>query len=150
MVIEVEIIAKAVSIVLDKYRKDKEAGKPLTIQNTITDFSYTEIDSGETTKTEFDTNIPDVIFENPTKRDILVKEITIIPDASFKSEGMIEIYINDEIIFRNKKAGNFAYITQSEVLFGRGKKIKSNSSINIFLKTVKSKVGIAAQVTFGD
>ncbi len=149
--IEEVAITKIAELVFEKYRKLKETPSIQLVQFPTNNLSYTELDSATSNNEEFDKDNPNLQFESPYKKTCLVKEASIIPDDSFKTKGMVEIYIGDEIIFRNKHAGNFAKIPQSEIILGRGKKIKPNESVKAFLKSSDgSPVGIALQVTFGD
>ncbi len=146
-------IAKAFDLAFEKYKKDKESENPKTqlVKFPLVDFSYTELDDETTTQKEFNKDEPNLVFDNPYKRTCLVKEISIIPDDNFKTKGMIEIYIGDEIFFRNKKFGNFKHISESLTSIMGGKKINPNNSITMYLKSSDgAKVGITAQVTFGE
>jgi len=146
-------LTKIANIVFEKYQKlkDQDKNKITLVEFPTTNFSYTELDDATTNKEEFDKDNPDLKITNPYKKTCLVKEILIVPDDSFKTNGMIEVYIGDEIIFRNKKVGNFSKVVQSEIKLKRGKTIKPNESVKAFLKGSDGvSVGIALEVTFGD
>ena len=151
MMLEEIAITKIADIVFEKYRKLKEIPKTQLVDFQTSDLSYYELDDATTTKQEFDKDNPNLEFKNPYKKTCLVKELLIVPNNSFKTKGMIEVYIDDEIIFKNKKAGNFANIPHSIINYKRGKKIKPNESVKVFLKSNDGvSVGIALQVGFGD
>lgn len=144
-------IAKIADVVLDKYKKIKEDSKQNVIVTTHeTDkFSLTELDDAVTTQKEFDKDNPNLEFENPYKKPCKVKTISIVPDDEFKTKGMIEVYIGDEIFFRNKNFGNFRKIDASVIPLDGGEIIKVNEAIRVFIKSSdESSVGVAVQVTF--
>lgn len=154
MVIEELVITKIVDAIFEKYRKIKdELKETISIFQFPTDnFVHFELDDETTTSTEFDHDTANMEFENPFKRKTLIKGISIVPDDNFKSNGLVEIYIDDEIIYHNKKAGNFANISQSKIELSRGKPIKAGKSVKVFLKTDDESVtvGLAVEVYFGD
>ena len=144
-------ITKIADIVFEKYRKLKETPSTQLIQFPATDLSYTELDDATTAKQEFDKDHPDLTFENPYKKTCLIKSISITPDDTFKAKGTVEIFIDDEIIYRNKKAGNFKKLSDLQINLNRGKPINPNESIRAYLKSSDgSTVGLAVQVTFGE
>lgn len=151
--LEEVIITKMADVIFEKYRKlqEERERKVSLVEFPTTSISHTELDDATTDKKEFDKDHPDLSFENPYKKTCLVKEISLIPDDTFKSNGRVEIYIGEELVFRNKKFGNFKNISQSEIILGRGKSIKPNESVNVFLESGNgSVVGLAVQVTFGN
>jgi len=102
-------------------------------------------------KTEFDKDKPDISFKNPYKKPCRVKQVSLIPDGSFKEKGMVEIYIGDELFFKNKKFGSFANVSDSTIpLFG-GEILKSGESVSVFIKSEDgAMVSLAVQVAFGE
>ena len=150
--IEEIAITKIADVLFEKYRKLKETPSTQLVEFPVTDLSYTELDDATTTKQEFDKEHPDILFENPYKKTCLVKSMSLIPGDTFKTKGTVEIFIDDEIIYKNKKAGNFKKLSNSQINLGsRGKPIKPNESVKAYLKSSDgTNVGLTVQVTFGD
>ena len=146
-------ITKIADLMFEKYRKHKEEQeeKITTVKFDDDRFTYTELDSTTTINKEIDKDKPDLSFENPYKKPCKVKSISISPDESFKTNGMVEIYIGDELFFRNKKFGNFENVAQSVIVLNGGESLKTNESVKIHLKSeTDDAVGLTAQVTFGE
>ncbi len=149
--LEEVVIGKIADVIFEKYRKLKEKEQITIVKFDDDKFSYTELDDSTTTKKEFDKDNPNLSFENPYKRNCKIKHISIIPDDSFQSKGMLEIYIGDELFFTNKKFANFANVSQSNIPLNNGALLKTNESIKIYLKSQDgTEIGLTAQVTFGE
>ena len=145
-------ITKIADILFQKYNKlqEEKQNKVTIIKLDTNKFTYTELDDGSTQNKEYDKDNPDLQFKNPYKRKCLIKCVSITPDVLFKTNGMLEIYIGDEIFFKSKKFGNFKKIDSDVIPLDGGELIKPNESVKIYLKSSDgAAVGVAAQITFG-
>ena len=150
--IEEIAITKIADVIFEKYRKlqDEKEDKTITVKFDNDKFPYVELDSNTTVNEEFNKDAPSLTFDNPHKKSCKVKEISFVPDGTFKTKGMIEIFIQDEIIYKNKNFGNFANVSQVTIPLNGGTLLKPNESVKIYLKSSDgASVGIAAQITFG-
>lgn len=150
--IDLETLSKVFDSALAKYSKLKEDNtKPILVEATITDYSYTEVDSVFSSNTEFDKNSPDIVVENPTKKPCLVKQVTLSPDIECKRHGMIEVYFDDELIFKNKKSTTFLLTSRANIILGRGKILKPDAKITVFMKSDDgTAIELAIMVHFGE
>ena len=116
-------------------------------------FHTSELDDVTTTKKDFPDNLEaNLEIKNPVKRDIVVKEITLLPDDNFKKNGIAQIFINNVRSFRSKKVGNFKNVQVLDIKIAEGKLLKRDESIKIFIKNDDdvTPINLTIQVTFGE
>jgi len=76
---------------------------------------------------------PDAEWINNRKQDVILKELSIIPNAAFKTKGLIQILVNDTVIMESTKAANFTDV--SEYVIKLDTIVKQNYGVKILAWT---------------
>lgn len=116
-------------------------------------FSFSQLKRAtSTSKTYPDDESPDIEIANPLDRDTSVKEISLVPDAGFKTNGIVRIFIDEVRVFKSDEAANFTDIADNSIKFNEGRRIKQKRSVKVFIKNDdgSTSISLAVQVTFGD
>ena len=146
----VDAVGNKIAEILKLNTAEKQA---VTVKLEPDSFTLTELDHVSTISKEYsDLLEPDLEFENPLKRDVIVTEFSILPDSNFKTHGTVKIYANDVILFKSKQAGNFENVNASVVKILQGKTIKPDSSVKVFIKNDDgtTPVKLTVQLTYGE
>lgn len=121
--------------------KDKLAElKPREIQKVqiVTEpytFSKTLVDRVSTTATARPDN-PQIKFANPVDRDVRIMSLTLIPDAAFKTKGLLLVKVNDTDVFEIDTAADLTdFSTVNVPLPNEGLELKRGKTIKIFVWT---------------
>lgn len=139
-----EFIVKELS---DKMQKAKDV---LLFKFSPSRISKTTLKRASATNTKW-SDTPALTFTNPFKKDIKIKEISMVGDASFLTMGMVKIMIDEEILFESLEAGNFTDMPiGSDIKIIEGKTIKRDKEISVYLKTSTTVINLAVQITLGD
>lgn len=113
-------------------------------------YSYTELGRATTTNISKQ-NDADLEFENPLDKEIVVKTVSIVPDSSFKTKGMMLIKVNGTTIFKNKAVADFTDVSESIVEILEGKTIDAKEKLEVFIWSPDAtSVSLTSQVTFGE
>ena len=153
--IEEVAIAKIADIVFEKYRKmkDESENKITTVRFQPEYFTKSIIDDTTTTKTEFDMNYPDLVFEMPySNSECFLRELSIIPDENFKTKGKVRIIVNDREIFETVKFGNLKNVLESLSIYRGGIPISKHTqhAVKIFIISEDATpVNLTVSVLFG-
>lgn len=116
-------------------------------------FTFTELKRATSTSSKFpDDDSPSIDIANPLDRDTSVKAISLAPDAGFKTNGIVRIFIDEVAVFKSDTVASFTDITDNTITFNEGKRIKQKRSVKIFIKNDdnSTSISLAAQVRFGD
>ena len=97
-------------------------------------FSYTKAHRVTTTATARPTKA-DISLKNPLDKDSKVYEISFIPDSTFKTKGIIEIHIDDALVFEHKAVADFTDLVDMKLKFRTGKRIKRGKKVEVFVWT---------------
>jgi len=97
-------------------------------------FSYTKAHRVTTTATVKPTT-PNISLKNPLDKDSKVYEISFLPDTSFKTKGIIEIYVDDAIVFEHNAVADFTDLVDLKIKFRTGKRIKRGKKVEVFVWT---------------
>ncbi len=116
------------------------------------DFSLTEI--GRVSSTNLGRpETPDLEFDNPRKIDSTITAISIIPDTTFQTEGMVIITVNKVPVFKNKAVADFTDVADALDTVLRGKKIRASDKVRVFIWNgtgTANAVALTVFVTFAE
>ncbi len=74
-------------------------------------FSFTETKRATTTSDKYpDKDKPDLEFKNPLDKTLKLREFSLVPNANFKTNGMVEIRIDESLVYRSSTVANFTDI----------------------------------------
>jgi len=76
---------------------------------------------------------PDAEWRNTRKDMVILKDISIVPNASFKTKGMIQILVNDSVVLDIPKAATLTDI--SEYVVKLDKVVRQDYSVKILTWT---------------
>lgn len=151
-----EIATLAVSKTLGAFEKQFEKLKMPEIQKVITvdkpaKFSLTEINRASTTANARPST-PNMEFSNPRDSESIIEQISVVPDANFRSEGMVEIQVNDAPVYRTKSVGAFIDTGDDTTVFKRGKLVNNGDTIKVFIwnGVDTDSVALTVKITFGE
>lgn len=114
--------------------KPKEIQKVQIVTEPYT-FSKTLLDRISTTATARPDN-PQIKFANPIDREVRIMSLTLIPDAAFKTKGLLLVKVNDSDIFEIDTAGDLTdFSTVNVPLPNEGLELRRNQTIKIFAWT---------------
>ncbi len=132
-------------------KSEKRETITIPLSKNADDFSYTELGRVSSTNQERQ-DTPDLEFENPRKIDSTVTSISIIPDATFSTEGMLIITINKVKVFSNKAVADFTDVNDALDKILRGKKIRASEKVRVFIwnGTASNAVALTVMVTFAE
>jgi len=155
MILTQAIASSLLGIFTDKIINKLDEVKPketqiVKIKNEPDGFSITILDDVNTTSQKWkNKDNADLEFENELSKESILKEISIVPDTSFKTKGKIMITVDDSVVFRNRKFTSFQNVLSSEIKIN--KTIQQDSKVKIFIiSSDGSSVSVSVQVTFGD
>lgn len=80
-------------------------------------------------------NNPQIKIEAPTDSDIRITSITLIPDASFKTKGILRLLINDVEELLTVAGDLTDYSTLNIPITNEGKELQRSKSIKLFAWT---------------
>lgn len=128
--------------------KPKEI-QTVTVKEDPDTYSITELDRATTTSKKWNNkDNPNLQFENVLEKISTVKEISITPDAIFKTKGMVIITIDDSEVFKSKSFSAFTNITDSTIQIN--KTIQQNSKVKVFIiSSDGTEIALTVQVTLG-
>ena len=144
-----EIMERIAGIIM----KSKKVPQLVRVIDIAVKFNQTFVKRGTTTSNKFDSESPVKEFLNPLDRDTMVKEISFVGNAGFRTNGILKITIDDVPVFESESAGDFTDATEGlSVPLRNGKLIRQNRSVKILLKNDDNatSVSVAVEVTFGD
>ncbi len=126
-------LTKKISENLELFKKEKDKPQGVKIiQEPIESISLKlkRVTSTSTTKP----NTPNIEFKNPLDEEIKVKTISLIPNSSFKTKGIVQVLIDDVEVFLNDAVADFADIASLNIeLSPQGKTIKRGKSVQVFI-----------------
>jgi hypothetical protein len=132
--------AAAVIALLTTIRDKLAELKPKEVQTVkiITDpyeFSKTVIDRISTTLTARPDK-PQIEIANPVDRDVRIMSMTLIPDAAFKTKGLLLLKNNDADVFEVNTGGDLTdFSTINVPLPNEGLELKRGKKIRLFTWT---------------
>lgn len=157
MVISEAIMGTFISKLGDKltslFDKNRGLTQIVRVKLNPNSFYLSEIDDVTTTSNVFpDILEPNMSFKNPVKRPIIIKEISLLSDNNFKTNGMVEVLANKALIFKSRKIGNFKNISAANVKIEEGKILNRDESVNIYIKNDDgiTSINLTVLVTFGE
>ena len=129
--------------------KPKDVQVVMVKQNPDT-YSITELDKKTTTNQKWtNKDFPIMEFENVLEKQGIIKEISLTPDANFKTKGKCIITVDDSEVFISKSFTSFEDIIDTTIPIN--KTIEQDSKVKIFMiSSDGTAVGLTAQATFGD
>ena len=154
------ILTQAIaSVMLGKFAdiitKKMDELKPKDIQtvqirNKPDGFSITLLDDVSTTSQKWkNKDNADLQFENELSKESILKEISVIPNNSFKTKGKMMITVDDSLVFQTKSFTAFGDGTESNIKIN--KTIQQDSKVKIFIISADgTSVSASIQVTFGE
>ncbi len=111
-------------------------------------FSFTETKRATTTSSKYpDKDKPNLEFKNPLDKILKIREFSIIPNSAFKTKGMVEIRINQSLIYRSSTVANLTDLVDHISRLVKGKRIKSTESVKVFIKNDDNSTSIGLTVT---
>lgn len=73
-------------------------------------------------------------IENPVDEDAVIKSISIVPNATFKSSGRLQILVNEVEVFSDDAVGDYTDVPVLDIaLPSEGKIIKRGKSVEFFV-----------------
>ena len=112
-------------------------------------FHQTTLKRGSATNTKWK-DTPAIVFTNPFKRDVSIKEYSMVGDAAFLTDGMVRIKVKESFLFRSDEVGNFTDIADgAEVKIIEGRTLKRDDEIEVFLRTNAGAINLSMQISLG-
>ena len=94
---------------------------------------------------------PDITFTNPKKTSVVIKEISLIPDDSFKERGIVKILADTFPVFENENAGDFTDVSELILDIPEGLILGRDKSVKVFfMSSDGTEVSLSVFVKFGD
>jgi len=94
----------------------------------------------------------DLLFEipNPFKQDVLITEIDLIPDANFKSIGILKIEANREEFYNSEVVGYFANVGTDVILIPDGLPLERDENVKFFANNNDdtTSISLSARIQF--
>ena len=142
-----EIMSKLGSVII----KGKQIPQLVRIINEPRKFRKTKVDRASSTATVFpDAENPDLEIKNPLDRNTMIKSISLIPDATMKTNGRVKIFVNEVLLLEDTAAADWTDIIDYQLDLEGGKEIDAGMSVTAFLLTNAGAVALTLVVTFGD
>ena len=132
-------------------KSEKRETITIPVSKNADNFSFTEIGRVKSTNSEKQ-ETPDLEFDNPRKIDSTVTAISLIPDSAFRTDGMLLITINKVKVFANKAVLDFTDVNSILKTILRGKKIRANDKVRVFIwnGSDTTEIALTVLVTFAE
>ena len=97
-------------------------------------FLYTKISRAQVSATTPpDQDSPSIEIENPLDDDCVIKEIAVIPDSDFKTNGRLKVYIDDAKCFEDEAVADWTNVSELKIPLENGKEIKQKRSVKFLI-----------------
>lgn len=129
--------------------KPKDVQVVIVKQNPNT-FSSTILEKGTTTNEKWQNkDFPILKIENSLAEASKIEEITLIPNANFKTKGKVIITVDDSEVFQSKGFNAFENVIDTKLKIN--KTINQDSKVKLFMiSSDGSAVAMTMQVQFGE
>lgn len=152
------VTMKLVSEIIDKLRPLLQMGKKIpqivTIRADPDLFTFTEMGRATTTSKTYDLEsaTTTITITNPLDRDTTVKEISLVPNANFKTNGIVAVHVDERKVLNQKAVADWTDLSELIIKFNQGKRIRQKRDLKIAIKNddASTSVSLTAVVTFGD
>jgi len=136
--------------IIDNANENQKKIQTVKVIQNANEFSNSLLSFAETSSQEWRIGQkPDLEFKNILEKEkTVVKEISMFPDANFKTKGSCIVTIDDSEVFQSQKVGSF---NLNEVVIPINKTINHKSQIKFFIiSSDGSIVRLITLVTFGE
>jgi len=142
-----EVMSKIASMIM----KSKAIPQLVRIIAEPRKYRKTFVDRGTTTATVFpDLESPTIEIKNPLDRDTTIKSISLVPDATFKTNGRVKVFVNDVLLLEDSAAADWSDVIDYQLDLEGGKLVEAGKSVKALLLTTSTAVFLTLVVTFGD
>jgi len=125
------IISEGIKKVTEVIQKEKKNPQIVIVKSKPTKFLKARMKRISTVSTKSEN--AQGIIENPVDEDAVIKNISLIPNGTFKSSGQLLLKVNEVEIFEHDVAGDFTDVSILDIaLPSEGKIISRGKSIEIF------------------
>lgn len=125
------LIKEAVDKVKQVMKDEKNNPQIVIVKSKPTKFLKSRIKRVNTVSEKSDK--PQGVIKNPVDEDAVIKNISLIPDGTFKSSGQLLLKVNEVEIFEHDVAGDFADVSILDIaLPSEGKIIERGKSLEVF------------------
>lgn len=98
--------------------------------------------------TELDS--PSIEIKNPRDIETMIKSISLVPDATFKTNGRVRIFVNEVLVLEDTASGDWTDILDFVLDFEGGKTVKAGESVKALMLSSSGTSALSLVVTFGD
>ena len=125
------LIKEAVDKVKQVMKDEKNNPQIVIVKSKPTKFLKSRIKRVNTVSEKSDK--PQGTIKNPVDEDAVIKNISLIPDGTFKSSGQLLLKVNEVEIFEHDASGDFADVSILDIaLPSEGKIIERGKSLEVF------------------
>lgn len=97
-------------------------------------FLYTKIQRAEVAgATPPDQDEPSIEIENPLDEECVIKEIAVIPDSDFKTNGRLKVFVDDAKVFEDEAVADWTDVSELKIPLENGKQIKQKRSVKFLI-----------------
>lgn len=130
-------------------KDQKKEVQPVKIIHVQDDFSQIRLGRITSSNTTFPKN-PDKEFKNPLDRDVAIRLMSVVPDATFRTNGRLLIKINGAPVFEDDAVADWTDLEDLQIpLTPQNDKLKRNESIEFFITSSSGTSALTVTVTLG-
>lgn len=123
------IATQTASKVFDGLMNNKE-GLPVKVKNAPSKYTRGKLARIAAVATKSDS--PQGTITNPLDTDLIVKNISIIPNSAFKTNGKLVLKLNEVTVFDNDNSTDFTDVSILDIDLPEGKIIEANKTLDVF------------------
>lgn len=129
----IELLANETAKTVGKlFEKNKDIPQIVEVKTSGNKLLKCRLARGTASTTKPD--IPQISFSTPNDEDILITNISIIPNATFKTSGILEMSVQDSEIFTQNTVGDFTDVPILDInLRPEGKTLKRGEEFKAYL-----------------